>query len=329
MSKLNLLVLKKGLTTTSDCEKVEYQIKELFRLSNDVMFDKSFHLDNGINTLYSVCFLNEEVFVTEKNLKKNSYIKHFRSNQEIFIKDGVNFLGIINLDLYVKENVHISVIYNEKEEIMVLDFFDKITKVKEQCIVLNSFFSITRYQFCYKQDNFYFMRDRGDDGGWFKAENQLFRTKDFHIKDLLAVELLVNSTPVSIFKRAAVGTLIFGGIGTLTGVISGLKSKKNVKLSVALQLDDIQIPSLIIKCGLEAAFKLIHTLAKIEKDYYDKNPSQLKLIEEKPEVDNNSTNNNFLSEEIMKLKKMLDDGVIDEEEFKAFKRKLLNDQKAS
>lgn len=151
------------------------------------------------------------------------------------------------------------------------------------------------------------------------------KTKWIKISKLIGAELIIDNEPVSKFKRAAVGTLVFGGIGTIAGLVSGYTASPKAKISVALQMDDFDVASFTTRCyNIGTAYRVLNTLAKMEKDYYDNNPSELKEIGKNIDTENDSANNNVFSEEIMKLKKMLDDGVIDEDEFKAFKKRLLD-----
>ena len=146
-----------------------------------------------------------------------------------------------------------------------------------------------------------------------------------HITKLIGLELLIDNVPASKFKRAAVGTLVFGAVGTIAGLVSGATARPKAKIHVAMQFDDLKVASYTTRCdNIGVAYRLINTLALMEKKYYEDNPKELKIIEERTDENNDSTDNIVYSEEIMKLKKMLDDGIIDEEEFKAFKKRLLD-----
>jgi hypothetical protein len=172
---------------------------------------------------------------------------------------------------------------------------------------------------------------------WFnfhKKQNDLVETRlqdwpgtDYyvHISTLTGVELLIDNVPASMFKRAAVGTLVFGAIGTLAGLVSGATAKPKTKVHVVLQIDDMNIASFTFKCNnIGIAYRVINTLALMEKEYYKKNPNELKTIEKIDHQNENISHNNSPSEEIMKLKKMLDEGVIDQDEFKEMKSVLIS-----
>jgi uncharacterized protein YfkK (UPF0435 family) len=87
----------------------------------------------------------------------------------------------------------------------------------------------------------------------------------------------------------------------------------------------MNIASFTFKCNnIGIAYRVINTLALMEKEYYKKNPNELKTIEKIDHQNENISHNNSPSEEIMKLKKMLDEGVIDQDEFKEMKSVLIS-----
>ena len=166
-----------------------------------------------------------------------------------------------------------------------------------------------------------------EDKAWrYRKDLKLRVTKMFLITKLIEVQILVNTLPVSKFKRAVVGSMVFGPAGALSGMISANEAKPKSKISVLVRIDDIELSSVVVPCnGLNEAMRIINTLAQMEKDYYAKNPDKLKVIESKKEKTIESSNLNYVfSEEVMKLKKMLDDGIIDDDEFKAAKKSLLD-----
>jgi hypothetical protein len=87
----------------------------------------------------------------------------------------------------------------------------------------------------------------------------------------------------------------------------------------------MNIASFTFKCNnIGIAYRVINTLALMEKEYYKKNPNELKTIETIDHQNKNISHNNSPSEEIMKLKKLLDEGVIDQDEFKEMKSVLIS-----
>jgi len=65
--------------------------------------------------------------------------------------------------------------------------------------------------------------------------------KKVKINKLIGAELIIDNVPVSKFARAAVGTLVFGALGTVAGLVSGATSRPKAKISVALQIDNIDV----------------------------------------------------------------------------------------
>ena len=120
-----------------------------------------------------------------------------------------------------------------------------------------------------------------------------------HISKLIGAELIIDNEPVSKFKRAAVGTLVFGGIGTIAGLVSGYNARPKAKISVALQMDDIELASFTTRCyDIGTAYRLLNTLAKMEKDYYEKHPEKLNVDKTKL-IDDENSSETSLSNEIM------------------------------
>jgi hypothetical protein len=161
------------------------------------------------------------------------------------------------------------------------------------------------------KDNFY-------TGGWPYE-------KTVKITQLIGAELIIDNVPVSKFARAAVGTLVFGALGTIAGLVSGATARPKAKISVALQIDDIDVASFTTRCDdIGTAYRLLNTLAQMEKEYYKEHLNELKSTVKNDDPAETSSSNNSLSEEIMKFKNMLDEGIIDQDEFKELKKNLIN-----
>jgi hypothetical protein len=145
----------------------------------------------------------------------------------------------------------------------------------------------------------------------------------YEIKDIKALEVLVDETPVSTFKRAAIGTLIFGGIGAVVGAISSIKAKPKSKLSVTIFLDSIELSAITLPCNKMAdVSRLLSTFSNLEALLYPDKSVDTFSSEQTSKI-GNLTSNQSISDEIVKLKKLLDDGVIEIDEYELLKRKLI------
>lgn len=146
----------------------------------------------------------------------------------------------------------------------------------------------------------------------------------YRVTNIKAVELIVDSIPVSTFKRAVVGSLVFGGVGAVAGALSSVKAKPKSKISVAIYLDIIDLSSVNIPCkNLADANRLISTISNLEDAVNEINAKKIEPESNDNQFGLNPKFDSSISDEIMKLKKMLDDEIIDEEEFKTFKKNLM------
>jgi hypothetical protein len=146
----------------------------------------------------------------------------------------------------------------------------------------------------------------------------------YEISNIKAVEVLVDSIPVSMFKRAALGTLFLGGLGTVAGVISSIKAKPKSKLSVTIYLDSIELSAITVPCKKMAdVSRLVSVLSNLET-INSSNNSKDRSITNEMDIDNNQYKSNSISDEIMKLKNMLDEGLIELDEYKSIKKKIIS-----
>lgn len=146
----------------------------------------------------------------------------------------------------------------------------------------------------------------------------------YRVTNIKAVELVVDSIPVSTFKRAVVGSLIFGGLGAVAGALSTINAKPRSKISVAIYLDIIDLSSVNIPCKtMVDAKRLISTISNLEDAVYEINAEKIEPESNDRQFGLEQSSEHSISDEIMKLKKMFDDGIIDEEEFKAMKKKVI------
>lgn len=145
----------------------------------------------------------------------------------------------------------------------------------------------------------------------------------FNTRDIKAVDLFVDSIPVSKFKRAITGALLFGGVGAVAGALSTINAKPKSKISLIVYFDSIELSSVSISCkDIGEASRVISTLANLEAHLSGDNMPDKNIGGfDRGKLEDSSTK---ITDEITKLKKMLDDGIIDQEEFKMFKKKIID-----
>ncbi len=168
--------------------------------------------------------------------------------------------------------------------------------------------------------NIYWNHHLGSPYTYYNGTNFSPLYEILHIK---ALEVLVDETPVSTFKRVAIGTLIFGGIGAVAGAISAIKAKPKSKLSVTIYLDSIELSAITLPCNKMAdVSRLLSTFSNLEAVLYPDKSVDTFSSEQTSKI-GNLTSNQSISDEIVKLKKLLDDGVIEIDEYELLKRKLI------
>lgn len=184
----------------------------------------------------------------------------------------------------------------------------------------------------------------------------IFITEENHIRtikfeDIISVELLENNSIISkkstlrILGGGLIGGAVAGGAGAVVGGLSGSsKNKKMVStVSIKILLKNIHNPNLVIKC-FDSKTMLVEgkkevDVSKCNVNYiYEACISQanrikdivsviIELNDEKyatEQISESDGNNMTISDEIEKLHKLKEKGIISEEEFTNQKRKLLN-----
>lgn len=127
----------------------------------------------------------------------------------------------------------------------------------------------------------------------------------------------------SIIGRALVGGLILGPVGAIVGGMTGIGDKEKSKslsgidniLSISYTENEIEY-ILLFECSDKKAKKVIEYF---NKNYPDKYWEEVEETEEKAEVKHVN-----VADELLKLKTLLDAGLLTMEEFEAQKNKLLN-----
>lgn len=161
--------------------------------------------------------------------------------------------------------------------------------------------------------------------------NKLFKISNdvFEYANLLSFELLEDGQTITKggLGRAIAGGLIFGGVGAVVGSITGSKKTKGLCTSMKIRItlrnahvDTVYIP-------------LINNETKTNSLYY-KNMRliaqscicALEIIADQnnsKQVFNSNVNAVSDADEILKFKKLLDEGIITQNEFEAKKKQLL------
>lgn len=178
----------------------------------------------------------------------------------------------------------------------------------------------------------------------FKIEGQMFE-----YADLLDFQLFEDGQAIAIDKiglgEAAVGGLLFGGVGALVGAVAGTKifagACNSMELRVIFRnsyINTITVPFIIertrkksdeYKIAQKDAQSCITALTIIAD--YNKRQEQPIISNVNVNVNatansNSNTNNTTVSgaDEIIKYKTLLDAGIITQEEFEAKKKQILN-----
>ena len=176
----------------------------------------------------------------------------------------------------------------------------------------------------------------------FKIEGQMFE-----YADLLDFQLLEDGQAIAIDKiglgEAAVGGLVFGGVGAFVGAVVGTKifagACNSMELRVTFRnsyINTITVPFIIERTRKKSdeykiAQKDVHSCITALTIIADYNKRQEQPIISNVSVNVNATananaNNTTVSgaDEIIKYKTLLDAGIITQEEFEAKKKQLLN-----
>lgn len=170
-----------------------------------------------------------------------------------------------------------------------------------------------------------------------KQKNGMISTKIYTYKDLLETEILEDGLSITKTARGSqfggmlIGGLALGGIGAIIGGLSGKKNQMDKVSSIDLK---------IIVNDTESAMFLISFLKfpngyKKDSITYKTSIQRTRewhslmtvLIKRADEEDNNTqdkkTNNISIADEIIKLKKLFEEGLLSEKEFQEQKNKLL------
>lgn len=170
------------------------------------------------------------------------------------------------------------------------------------------------------------------------SQGKIIPTKVYNYKDLLEVEILEDGDSTIKTSRGSqiggmlIGGLMLGGVGAIIGGLSGKKKQIDTveRIDLKIIVNDMKNPIFVLN-----VFQSYTGVKKTSLDYIKyKEQSQkwyslLKIIIKKAdEMDNKenksaSSHNLSIADEIIKLKKLRDEGILSEQEFKEQKNKLL------
>ena len=148
----------------------------------------------------------------------------------------------------------------------------------------------------------------------------------FDYSSIVGFELLEdgNSVEKGGVGRAIVGGTLFGGVGAVVGASTGHKHKATCsKLQIKITLNDISVPVVYINFIMTETKKngvLYNTIYPLAQEAL----SVLNIITKSQEQTTLSNADSFsAADEIVKFKKLLDEGIITQEEFDLKKKQLL------
>lgn len=153
--------------------------------------------------------------------------------------------------------------------------------------------------------------------------------KIYNYRDIVDFELLEDGETITKggLGRAVAGGMLLGGVGAVVGGVTGKKKSKAIcnSLKIKITLNNINDPVVYINF-LTATTKKESLTYKTLYNSAQECLSVLQLIcssQETPNENNNSVAATSNVDEILKYKKLLDEGILTQEEFDAKKKQLL------
>jgi len=133
---------------------------------------------------------------------------------------------------------------------------------------------------------------------------------------------IIGKKSKSIVGRALVGGILLGPVGAIVGGMTGLGDKQ-VKLSDA---DNIISLSIVDDDNLEKLFLFTCTDKNLESvfNFLERNFKEKYQKQEESDKEGAENSSISIADEITKLKKLLDDGILTQSEYDRQKEKLLN-----
>lgn len=155
--------------------------------------------------------------------------------------------------------------------------------------------------------------------------NDGIKSYSYSYDNLMNIELIIdeNTTSSPSLNGAIVGGLLFGGVGAIIGSSNRVYDKRLKKIVLRINVDDINTPihELIF---LSLPVPLSPDSPEIKKELVHVNDwyGRLTTIIEKKKESKSNAGSLSIADEIIKLKKLLDAGIITNDEFETSKRKL-------
>lgn len=166
-----------------------------------------------------------------------------------------------------------------------------------------------------------------DENKKFLLPKTLFKkTKIYNYSEILGYEILENGDSITKggLGSAIVGGALFGGFGAVVGGVTGSKTTKtlikNLRVKIILDnsINPVEYIDIIMSDTQRDGFKY-----KMLRKYADDIAGILDGIMSKNAKINNNQATMSNADEILKYKKLMDDGIITEDEFMAKKKQLL------
>lgn len=154
--------------------------------------------------------------------------------------------------------------------------------------------------------------------------------KIYSFDDIIEYELLQDGDSVTKggLGRAVAGGVLFGGVGAIVGGTTGKKKTKSVinDLKIKITVNNTCNPSVYVKL-INAPTKANSIIYKTSYSAAQEILSMLSIITQKNNIKNEETKelkSTSVADEIIKLKSLLDEGILTQEEFNSEKNKILN-----
>lgn len=230
------------------------------------------------------------------------------------IKHGTsNMMELSDLESKIKKNQELTDDENKRFEEL-----SKSTVVEQLANKPSKFFNLT---------DTYGLLSIDEDKKLFKINNNVYRFENLNSYELLENNSSISSGGLGV-GRAIVGGVLLGGVGAVLGGVTKKRKNTNVveslKIFVTLKDSDKKsenIDFITKKQKRDKKFETILENAKMTMSGFDYIVS---LIEDDKTENTTIISETSLADELLKLKSLVDQGILTQEEFDEQKEKLLN-----